>query len=149
MAAISSAAGGGAWNVTGTWTGGVIPVASDEVTITASSTVSIPAATTVACRKLSLPAASVLVFAATTSTLNIGDATAPTAGAGLSASNSAILTLTGIGTVNFVSTAAGAQNIDFGGSSPTWPNVTFNAGTTTSYTFTRGLVTSGVVTLTQ
>ncbi|MFL5728890.1 MAG: sugar-binding protein [Cytophagaceae bacterium] len=50
--AISSTAGGGAWNSTATWAGGVIPTGNDDVTIVAGATVTVPAAAT--CRLLTV-----------------------------------------------------------------------------------------------
>ena len=126
MAAISSNGTTGNWTGANTaiWTGGVVPTAADDVTITTSSVLTIPASTTVVCRSLTINSGATLAFAATTSTLTIGDGTAGTGNVALSINSGSTITLTGIGTINFVSTSATQQTVTSGGK--TLPNMTFN-----------------------
>lgn len=104
MATITAAPGGGNWNVGATWVGGVAPTAADDVLLAATSgNVTIPAATTVACRSLDCTGyAGTLTFAASTSVLNVGDAS----GGAFKLSAGMTLTLTGLGTIGFVSTSS-------------------------------------------
>lgn len=122
MAAILAVAATDNWNSNGSWVGGVQPTAADDVTIVAGATVTIPAGITALCRSCTIAATGAVVFAATTSILTIGDGTA---GAGnVAFSNAGTITLTAIGTINFVSTSATVQTITTGGQ--TLPNLTFN-----------------------
>lgn len=130
MAAIVANTGSNNWNTNGAWVGGVQPTAADDVTIPATAVVTIPAATTVACRSCAISASGTLVFAiVTTSILNIGDATA---GAGnVAFSNAGTITLTGLGQINFISTSATVQTITSGGQ--TMPPWNINSSSNGSY----------------
>jgi hypothetical protein len=104
--------------------GGVATTAADNITIPNGVTVTIPASVSVACRSLTVANGGTLVFAATTSQASIGDATLGTGNVALSIGATATITLTGLGTINFVSTNSTAQTITTNGK--TLPNVTFN-----------------------
>lgn len=145
MAAIASAAGSNNWNTNGAWVGGVQPTAADDVTITATTTVTIPTGVTALARSVTVSNTATLAFASTTAVLTIGDATA---GAGSVAfSNAGTVTLTGIGTINFISTSATVQTVTSGGQ--TLPNLTFNAASNGSWQLADNNTSSGTVTLTK
>lgn len=75
MATIVAAAGGGNWNATGTWVGGAIPTAADDVQLNASSgQVTITA--TAACRSLDCTGYTNTLTQNANVVLNIGDGTA-------------------------------------------------------------------------
>lgn len=125
MATIAAAAGGGNWDAGATWVGGVVPTSADDVTlISTSGPVTIPAAVTALCRSLICSGyTNTFTFAATTSTLNVGDAS----GGNLGLSSSMTLALTGIGTINMVSTSSNGSTgwyIDSFGK--TLPTINFN-----------------------
>lgn len=125
MATITASVAGGNWNANGTWIGGVQPGAGDDVLLTATSgNITIPAAVTALCRSLVCTGfTGSLTFAATTSNLNIGDAS----GGALTLVSGMTLTLTGLGTINFVSTSNnGGTGWAVTTAGKTLPNVTFN-----------------------
>ena len=144
MATITANTGSNNWNTNGAWVGGVQPTAADDVVIPASAVVTIPAATTALGRSCTVAASGELVFAATTSVLTLGDGTA---GAGSVAwSSPGTITLTGIGTINFVSTSTSTQTITTYGR--TMPNWTIN-GAGSNYWLGDANTSSGAVTLTS
>lgn len=127
MSTITANTGAVAWNTNGAWVGGVQPTAADDVVIPASAIVTIPTATTALGRSLTVQSSGTIAFATTTSVLTLGDATAGAGNVALSVSSGATVTLTGIGTINFISTSATVQTIATGGK--TMPNFTFNGST--------------------
>lgn len=147
MATITANAVTGNSNVNGTWSGGVQPTAADDVVIPASAVITIPASTALLCRSLTVQASGTLIFAATTSTVSIGDATAGAGNVALNISSTATITLTGVGVINFVSTSSTQQTITSGGK--TLPSYTIN-GAGSSYQLADNNTTSssGTVTLT-
>ncbi len=145
MSAILANTGANDWNTGGAWVGAVQPTAADDVTIPATASVNIPAAVTAVARSVTIQASGTVIFAATTSVLTIGDGTAGAGNVALSVSASATITLTGIGTINFISTSATQQTITSGGK--TLPNYTIN-GAGSSYLLSDDNISSGIVTLT-
>ncbi len=140
MATITANTGSNNWNTNAAWVGGSQPTAADDVVIPASAVVTIPSATSVVGRSLTVQASGTLAFAATTSTLSLGNATAGAGNVALSISASATITLTAIGTINLVSTSTTQQTIDAGGK--TLPNITVN-GAGSSYILSSALTSSG------
>lgn len=139
--------------VTGNWTlsagtntafGGVATTAADQITIPTGVTVTIVAANSVLGRNLTVAAGGTLVFAATTSVVSLGDGTAGTGNVALSIAATATITITGIGTINLVSTSATQQTINTGGK--TIPNLNIN-GAGSSYLMGAALTSSGTITL--
>ena len=112
----------GNWNATGTWSPAQIPTAVDDVVLTGSYTVTIPASYTALCRSLNATGfTGKLDQSASPATLNIGDpaGTVP-------ASNIALKFVTGMtyslngstpqaDGLNFVGTSSTMQTIDVGG----------------------------------
>ena len=129
------------WNVNSTWVGSVQPTAADDVIIPASAVITIPTATTVLGRSVTVAATGTLAFASTTAVLTIGDGTAGTGNVAFS--NAGTITLTGIGTINFVSTSATTQTVTSGGQ--TLPNLTVN-GTGNSIQFADNITSTGAIT---
>ena len=147
MAAISSNGTTGNWTGANTaiWTGGVVPTAADDVTITSGSVLTIPSSTTAVCRSLTINSGATLAFAASTSTLNIGDGTAGAGNVALSINSGSTITLTGIGTINFVSTSATQQTITTNGK--VMPSININgAGSSYILSDTLTMDTSSVAT---
>jgi hypothetical protein len=103
---------------------GAATVAADEITIPNGVTVTIPSGISVVCRSLTVANGGTLIYAAATSALSIGDATAGTSNVALSIGSTATITLTGTGSMSFVSTNTTVQTITTNGK--TLPNVTFN-----------------------
>lgn len=130
MAAIVANTGSNNWNTNGAWVGGVQPTAADDVTLPATAVVSLPASTTCVCRSLTIAASGQITYLATTSILNIGDATAGTGNVALSVSSTATIQQTATGQMNFISTSATQQTITTGGK--TLPTVSIN-GAGSSY----------------
>lgn len=119
MAAIVANTGSNNWNTNGAWVGGVQPSAADDVTIPATAVVTIPTATTVQARSVTISLSGTVAFASTTAVINIGDAT--TGAGNVAFSNAGTITLTGIGVMNFISTSTTVQTITTGGQTlPTW-----------------------------
>lgn len=114
MATRTAGAGSTTWTAAA-FSGGSATVAADEVVVPTGATLTISAANTVLCRSISVTGTGTLVFAATTSVANIGDATAGTGNVALSVASGATITLTGVGTINFVSTSATQQTITTNG----------------------------------
>lgn len=137
MAAITANTGSNNWNTNGAWVGAVQPTAADDVTIPASAVITIPTATTVLGRSLTVAASGTLVFATTTSILSLGDATAGAGNVALSIDGTATITLTGLGTINFLSTSTTVQTVTTG--SLAMPNLTFN-GAGGKWQFTDGFI---------
>lgn len=130
--AITASAAGGNWNTNGAWVGGVQPTAADDVIINATSgNITIPSSTTVFARSVDFTGyTGTFTFAATTSQLDIGDASggACTFAAGMT------LTLTGVGTIRFIATTA-STTYDLTTAGKTMPNLTVAAGATTTIRF--------------
>lgn len=145
MATRTAAAGSTTWTSTA-FSGGAATTAVDEVVVPTGATLTISAANTVLCRNISVTGTGTLVFAATTSIVTIGDATAGTGNVAISVAGTATITLTGIGTINLVSTSATQQTIDSGGK--TLPNMNFN-GAGSSYLLSAALTSSGIITWLQ
>jgi len=103
---------------------GAATVAADEITIPNGVTVTIPSGISVVCRSLTVANGGTLIYAAATSALSIGDATAGTSNVALSIGSTATITLTGTGSMSFVSTNTTVQTITTNGK--TLPAVTFN-----------------------
>lgn len=146
MATIVAAAGGGAWNVGATWVGGVAPTAADDAQLTAASgNVSLPTATTVACRSLDCTGyTGTLTWASTTAQLNVGDAS----GGACKFVAGMTVTLTGVGFLVFVATTASTTyTLTTGGK--TLPNVTVATGTSTTIQLADNLTSSGLLRLTS
>lgn len=142
MATRTAGAGSTTWT-SAAFSGGAATVAADEVIVPTGSTLTISAANTVVCRSISVTGTGTLVFAATTSVVNMGDATAGTGNVALSVASGATITLTGIGTINFISTSATQQTVTSGGK--TLPNMNFN-GAGSSYIFGDAITSSGTIT---
>jgi len=149
------ATAGSKWSTTSGGAGGAaVPTAADDVIFdnaTGHGTVTIPASTSVVCRSLNCVDGAggafvdSLQFAATTSVLTIGDGTAGASNVAIKLGSGMGVTLTGIGTINFVSTSATQQTITTGGK--TLPNITIN-GAGSSYILGDALTWSGTFTLT-
>ncbi len=147
MANITANTGSNNWNTNGAWVGNVQPTAADNVTIPASAVVTIPTATTALARSVTVQSSGTLAFASTTAQLTIGDGTAGTGNVAFS--NAGTITLTGVGTINLVSTSATVQTITTGGQ--TLPNVTINCTSNGSYQLSDAMTISstGTMTLTK
>lgn len=140
MATITASAAGGAWNTTAAWVGGVIPLSGDDVLLTAASgPISLPAATTVACRSLDCTGyVSTLTWAATNSVLNVGDAS----GGNVKFVAGMTLTRTGIGNLTLVgSTASTIYTLTTAGL--VMPNIVVSAGASTTYQFADNVTATG------
>lgn len=144
MSLITANTGSNNWNTNGAWVGGVQPTAADDVIIPASAVVTVPASTTVQCRSLTGSALGTLIYAATSSIINIGDGTAGAGNAALNLSSTFTLTLTGVGQMNFVSTSGTQQTITSGGK--TLPTINFR-GVGSSYLLSDDPTASGVLTV--
>lgn len=120
-----------------------VPTAADDVVIPATFTVTIPTATTVVCRSLTTTGTGSLTFASTTAVISIGDGTAGLANVALSIATTSTITLTGIGTINFISTSATQQTVTSGGK--TLPNLTFGASSASSYQLQDNLTFTGAI----
>lgn len=125
MATRTISVAGGNWNAVGTWLEGAVPTAADDVVATAlSGNVTIPAAVTALARSVDFTGyLGTLTFAATTSVLTVGDAS----GGALKFVAGMTVTLTGLGTINLVSTTDnGGAGWGVTSAGKTLPNVTFN-----------------------
>lgn len=139
--AITANTGSGNYNVNGTWVGNVQPGASDDVIIPASASVTILTGTTGLGRSMTVQASGTLIFAATSSTLTLGDGTA---GAGnVAFSNAGTITIAVLCTINLISTSATQQTITCGGQN--LPNITINCASNGSYICSDGLLMNGNV----
>lgn len=146
MATITASVAGGAWNTTTAWVGGVIPTAADDVLFGATSgAVNIPASYTALARSVNFTGyLAIFTFSSTTSQLSIGDAS----GGSLTLSSGMTLTLSGLGTINFVSTSSnGGTGWSITTAGKTLPNVTFN-GAGGKWVQADALTSSGTITLT-
>lgn len=157
MATYYARTAGGNWNANTTWSSDAVlqaagaaaagtPTNADDVVRTAGSgAVTIPASTTAVCRSYDGNAAiTALIFAATSSTLQVGDASGGTVRFGASE----VLTLTGIGTINMQGTTGGTLNLT-NNSAYSLPNLNVNVGTTTTVVFQTAIVSAGTITHTQ
>jgi hypothetical protein len=143
--AITANVGSNNWNTNGAWVGGIQPDATSDVIIPATAVVTIPIGITALGRSCTISASGTLAFAGGSAALTLGDGTA---GAGnVAFSNAGTITLTGLGTINFVSTSATVQTVTSG--LVAMPNMTFN-GVAGSWSFSDNMtVTGGTVTLTN
>lgn len=130
----------------GAFSGGAATVQADEVVVPTGASLTISAANTVLCRSISVTGTGTLIFAAVTSVANVGDATAGTGNIALLVDATSTITLTGIGTINLISTSATTQTIDSGGK--TLPNITVN-GAGSSYQLAAALTSTGNLTVTS
>lgn len=110
MATIVGSAAGGNWNAGGSWVGGIIPSATSDVQLDATSG-NITVNVTSACR--SINCTGYVGTLAQTAALNVGDATAGTGN--IAFKLVAGMTYTSGAGVSFVSTNATQQSVDFGG----------------------------------
>lgn len=144
MTARTMVAGTNAGNLAASWTPTGVPAATDDLTVPSGSTISCPAATTCLGRSMTIQSGGGITFAATTSVLTLGDATAGAGNVALSISSGATVTLTGIGTINFNSTSATQQTITTGGK--TLPNINFGAAG--NYIHSDAVTSTGALTTT-
>jgi hypothetical protein len=142
-----TATGTANWNTGAAWVGGTQPAAADDAVIPSGAVITVPASTTVQARSVTVQAGGTLIGAATTSILNIGDATAGAGNAALTIASGATITNTALWTINIVSTSSTLQTIDGGGK--TLPNVTLNPASGGNYTVTSGLAMSATTTFTH
>lgn len=116
MATIVAAAGGGNWNATGTWVGGAVPTAADNVQLTAASgavTINVAAF----CRSLDCAGYTSTLTHAGAVILTIGDGTSGASNIALRLATTMTYTLgnTNSSTITFVGSSATAQTIDLAG----------------------------------
>lgn len=143
------ATAGTKWSlVSGSSGGAAVPTSADNVFFDANSgsgNITIPASTVVTCRSITCTGfTGTLTFAATTSQLTIGDGS----GGSMTLAAGMTLTLTGNGTINFVSTSNNSSagwDITTGGK--TLPNVIFN-GAGGGWKLQDAMVSNSTVTLT-
>ncbi|MDO7846399.1 T9SS type A sorting domain-containing protein [Hymenobacter sp. M29] len=105
LAAISSTAAGGIWSAPATWVGGVVPTATDDVTIVGGATVTLDVAA--ACASLTVASAGSLLNSATTAyVLQVGGNVTNNGTLDLSASSTigSDLRFTGAGNATFSGT---------------------------------------------
>lgn len=152
MATIVASASGGtrAWSDTNTWVGGVVPTAADSVQIAAASG-NVTIDTGAVCRGLDCTTYTGTLTHNAAATLTIGDATAALSNIALKLVSGMTYTLGNATTsaINFISTSATVQTVDFAGK--TSGNVTYNATSNGSWQMT-GTHNTGVtatVTLTK
>ncbi len=108
LAAISSTAAGGNWSAPATWVGGVVPTATDDVTIVAGATVTLDVAASVA--SLTVAATGSLLTSATTAyTLQVAG----------SVTNNGVLDLSASTTIGSDLRFTSAGNVTFSGSGTT------------------------------
>lgn len=143
MATITAAAGSTNWT-TAAFGAQAATTAADDVIIPTGASVTITASNTVLCRSLSVTGTGTIIFAATTSSVSIGTSTPGSSNVALSIASTATVTLTGIGSINFVSTSSTQQTITSGGK--TLPVVIIN-GAGSSYIQADALNMSGNFTL--
>lgn len=125
MATIVAAAGGGNWNATGTWVGGVVPTAADDVQLNGTSgnvTINVNSV----CRSLDCTGYTGTLNHSSTATLSVGDATAGAGSIAFKLVAGMTYTVgTGVSsTLAFVSTSTTQQTVDAAGK--TCGSVTFN-----------------------
>ena len=128
-----------------------VPTAADDVVIPSPFTVTIPAAYTALARSFTVSNGGGLTFAATTSLLNIGDATVGLGNIAMSIGSTATITNTAQGVITFKSTSTTQQSINTGGK--TLPGVTVDGVgssylmastlTCTTFTFNNGTFNTG------
>lgn len=145
MATITAAAGSTNWT-TAAFGAQAATTAADDVVIPTGASVTISSTNTVLCRSLSITGTGTIIFAATTSIVNIGTTTPGTGNVALSIASGATVTLTGIGTINLISTSATQQTITSGGK--TLPNITVN-GAGSNYILGDALISTGAFTVTS
>lgn len=115
MALRTAPAGSSVWT-SGAFGGGAATVAADEVVVPSGASLTLSAANAVACRSISVTGTGVLILAATTSVMNVGDATAGTGNVAISIASGATITITtGTPVINLVSTSATQQTITTNG----------------------------------
>ncbi len=115
MATITASAGSNNWNTNGAWVGGVQPAPADDVIIPSGAVVSIPNATTVFARSLTVQSGGTFnQFNSATSVLELGDATAGSGNSVISISSGATVNAN-TGIISFTSTSSTVQTITSGG----------------------------------
>lgn len=146
MATITAAAGGGNWSAMGTWVGGVVPTAVDDVVLNGTSgNVTIDAASV--CRSLNCTGyTGTLTHNAFN--LTIGDGTAGASGIALKLVAGMAYTLANVATsaLVFASTSATQQTVDFGGKAH--GNLTFS-GATGNWAITSAMNQDATASVTQ
>lgn len=108
--------------------------ASDDVFFDnlSTGTATLPSSTTLTARSLDCTGfTGGITFAATTSVMTLGTSTVPASNIAVKFVAGMTLTLTGVGTINLVTTSSTQQTVTTGGK--TLPNVTFNGSSTSSY----------------
>jgi len=130
MATRTAAAGSTTWTAAA-FSGGAATTAADEIVVPTGASLTISSANTVLARSISVTGTGTLIFAATTSVVNLGDATAGTGNLAISVAAGATITITaGTPVINLISTSATQQTITTNGK--TMPSLTFN-GAGSSY----------------
>ena len=117
MATITISNAGGKWGEAGTWVGGVIPTAADDVVAASTSgPLTIPTAYEAVCRSLDLALYGAKTFKTEgTGKLLIGNSEAPPEGRALRLSAAMTITPSSTGELNFVSTSVATQTIELAG----------------------------------
>lgn len=120
---------GGAWNATGTWVGGVLPVAGDDVIIADGATVTVPAAVgSIASLTVGQGASGILSFNNAAGTITVTGTTTVNAGAQLNTTVTAARTFANL-VVNGTWNATGAMAFTITGNITVNTGATFTAGT--------------------
>jgi len=135
LTTIVAAAGGGNWSATGTWVGGVVPTAANDVQLDGTSgNVTIDAAAV--CRSLDCSGYTGTLTHNSAITLTIGDGTAGASSIALKLVSGMTYTLGNAtsSAISFISTSATVQTVDFAGK--TSGNVTYNASSNGSWQMT-------------
>lgn len=136
------ATAGTKWALTSGGAGGqAVPTAADDVFFSAASTgtCTIPASTTVNCRSIDCTGfTNTLRMAATTSTINVGNAT----GGAVKFVAGMTFTLTARGTINLIATTA-STTYTFTCAGIGMPNIVVNTGSTTKIQLADNLTASG------
>jgi hypothetical protein len=120
--------------------GGVAPTASDDVVISSGATITIPTATTVTCRSLSVTGTGTLEFGGTTAQVDIGTTTPGTSNIAFTIDATAFIILTGTGVIRFTSTSTTQQTVTTNGK--TMPNMSF-IGAGSSYLLADNVTMTG------
>ena len=147
MATIMAATTGGNWSATGTWVGGVVPTASDDVQITVTTVAGVTIDANAFCRSLDCTGFTNTLTHNSGITLTIGDSTAGLSNIALKLVSGMTYTLgssTG-SALSFVSTSATTQTITTGGK--TLGNWTIN-GAGSSYQLADSNSTGSAATVT-
>lgn len=146
MATITANTGSNNWNTNGAWVGSVQPTSADDVVIPNTAVVTIPASTTASCRSWTNQSGGTVAFAATTSLMDIGDATAGAGNVSISISSTSTVTLTAVGSIRLRSSNTTQQTIDTGGK--TMPSLDVNVAGGNYLLSNYGWASTGTFTLT-